>query len=93
MRAGKLGEIGISPFPAELVGRESFVIVPGRGTGRHAVRALLEQLEIEATDEQMDEITERVKQLALVLKNGLPTDVFTAVVREVLAQTSTGSAH
>ena len=23
----------------------------------------------------------------------LPTDVFTAVVREVLAQTSTGSAH
>ena len=85
MRTSALGEIGISPFPAELVGREPFVIVPGRGTGRHSVRALLEELEIEATDEQTDEITERVKQLALVLKNGLSADLFAGVVDEVLA--------
>lgn len=93
MRASNLGEVGLSPFPAELVGRESFVIVPGRGTGRHAVRALLEQLEITATDEQMDEITERVKQLALVLKNGLPPELFAAVVGEVLAGAATSGAH
>ena len=90
MRASEIGEIGISPFAAELVGREPFVIVPGRGTGRHSVRALLEKLEIEATDEQMDEITERVKQLALVLKNGLSTDLFAGVVGEVLDRTPPG---
>ena len=93
MRTSALGETGISPFPAELVGRESFVIVPGRGSGRHSVRALLEQLEIDATDEQMDEITERVKQLALVLKNGLPADVFAGVVHDVLARTPAASTH
>jgi isopropylmalate/homocitrate/citramalate synthase len=93
MRASTLGETGISPFPPELVGREPYVIVPGRGTGRHAVQALLRELQIEATDEQMDEITDRVKQLALVLKNALPADVFAAIVREVLPRAGTGSAH
>jgi len=84
MRESELGEIGFAPFVPSLVGQEPITIVPGRGTGRHSVSVLLEQLGLSAGEEEIREITERVKQVALVLKNGLPLPLFRDLAREVL---------
>ncbi len=86
MRKSELGEIGFAPFVPSLVGQEPITIVPGRGTGRHSVSVLLEQLGLSADEEEVREITERVKRLALVLKEGLPLQLFRDVALEVLGK-------
>jgi 2-isopropylmalate synthase len=84
MKGSELGEIGFAPFVPGLVGQEPITIVPGRGTGRHSAAALLDELGLKASDEEINEITQRVKSLALVLKNGLPKQLFRALALEVL---------
>jgi 2-isopropylmalate synthase len=84
MRDSQLGEIGFAPYLPELVGQEPITIIPGRGTGRHSVAALLDDLGMSANEEQIEEISERVKQHALVLKNGLPLQLFEDIARAVL---------
>ncbi len=84
MRESELGEIGFAPFDPSLVGQEPIAIVPGRGSGRHSVAALLSQLGLSAEEEGLQEITDRVKQVALVLKNALPLPLFRDLALEVL---------
>jgi isopropylmalate/homocitrate/citramalate synthase len=84
MRATNLGEVAFSPYPPEKVGQTPYEVIPGRGTGHHAVRELLERMHLAATDEQVAEIVERVKQVSLVLKNALPEPMFGNIVLEVL---------
>ncbi len=90
MRAAGFGELGMMPYSPGLVGQEPVTIVPGRGTGRHSVRVLLEQLGLSASEAQVDEITERVKQLALILKNGLSRELFRGVAVDVLGEGGAG---
>jgi isopropylmalate/homocitrate/citramalate synthase len=84
LRNTALGEIGFSPFLPEMVGHEPYRTIPGRGTGRHSVRAMLEAERLSASDEQVDQIVTRVKQLALVLKQALPEPAWQSLVSEVL---------
>ena len=84
MRDSELGEIGFAPYLPDLVGQDPITIVAGRGTGRHSVEALLDELGLSANDEQIEEIADRVKQLALVLKNGLPPQLFRDLASGVL---------
>jgi 2-isopropylmalate synthase len=91
MRDSELGEIGFAPYLPELVGQEPITIIPGRGTGRHSVEALLDDLGLSANEEQIEEISERVKQHALVLKNGLPLQLFEDIARAVLQTPGTSA--
>lgn len=84
MRDSELGEIGFAPYLPDLVGQEPITIVPGRGTGRHSVTALLDQLGLVADEQEIEQITARVKQVALVLKNALPLSLFYDLAHEML---------
>lgn len=86
LRESEVGEIGFTPFLPETVGQPPLTIVPGRGTGNHSTRAMLTAAGLSATDEQVAEITRRVKELALVLKNALPDSLFRALALEVLGE-------
>lgn len=86
MRTAGLGD-GAIPYQPSLAGRGPVEIIAGRGTGRRSARIMLDQLDLAASDEQVDEITERVKQMALLLKNGLSQEMFAAIAAEVLETT------
>lgn len=81
-----LGPLGLLPYLPETVGQTGPTVVPGRGSGRNAVQMLLASMGITATDEQVAAITERVKQMGLVLKNALPKEVFRDIVDDVLGR-------
>lgn len=51
------------PFTPELVGKRREIVI-GRGSGAHAVSAVLKNYGIRASDEQVAEITKRFKELA-----------------------------
>ncbi len=84
LRESPLGEAGFSPFSAETVGQAGYAVVAGRGTGHHSVAVLLDELGLSASEEQVAEIARRVKQVGLVLKSGLPMQLFGEIAREVL---------
>jgi 2-isopropylmalate synthase len=86
LRASDLGEIGFSPFLPEMVGHRPYRTIPGRGTGRHAVRSLLGREYGDASDAQVDKITAEVKRLALVLKQALPEAVWNGVVEQAMSE-------
>jgi 2-isopropylmalate synthase len=90
-RATPLGELALFPYPPELVGREGPTLVAGRGTGRNYVEMTLEELGLEATTAQAEEIVRRVKSVALRLKNALPAAVYHGIIREVLGAGTTAS--
>lgn len=92
-RATPLGDVALFPYPPALVGRDGPSLVAGRGTGRNFVEMTLEEMGLQATDAQVEEIVRQVKATALRLKNALPKAVFEGIVREVLAAgTGTSSA-
>jgi 2-isopropylmalate synthase len=84
-RATPLGDVALFPYPPALVGRDGPSLVAGRGTGRNFVEMTLEEMGLQATDAQIEEIVRRVKATALRLKNALPGTVFEGIIREVLA--------
>ncbi len=83
-RTTPLGDVALFPYPPALVGRDGPHLLPGRGTGRHYVEMSLEERGLQATDAQVEEIVQRVKSVALRLKNALPPAVYEGIVREVL---------
>ncbi len=84
-----LGEHALFPFPPAAVGHDRYQIVAGRGSGQNSVALFLEARGIEASADQLLEITRRVKHAGLMLKEAVPDNVLDAIIADVLA---TGSA-
>jgi len=72
----------IFPFPPESVGRKPASIIYGVGTGNASVAQLLESKGITASDQQMRQITERLKGLGRLLKNGVPDSMLQRVIED-----------
>jgi len=70
------------PFPPELVGRTRH-IAQGKHSGSHAIRAELALMGIKPTDEQFQEIFQRIKELGDKGKNVLDADVL-AIAENVM---------
>jgi isopropylmalate/citramalate/homocitrate synthase-like protein len=54
--------ITYEPFPPEYVGQTRRIVF-GKHTGKHGVKALLEQYGIQATEEQLAKIAEKIREL------------------------------
>jgi 2-isopropylmalate synthase len=67
----------------EDIGWEGTCIVIGKHSGKHAVETLLKKKGINASEEDINQITEKVKQLADEKKNVSEEDVF-EIVNEVI---------
>lgn len=74
---------GLLPYDPELVGN-TFKIVFGKKSGRHAIRWGLENLGLTATDEQVKKILGLVKERSMKLKRALSREEFEEVARKVL---------
>jgi len=70
------------PFSPETVGHEPYQVKLGRGTGLHSVRRVLKERNIEASDEQIAEIVDQVKQAGLIVKNALPNSLFENILKD-----------
>lgn len=79
--ANKL-KLGVGYLP-EFVGNK-FSVTLGKKSGAFSIRWRLEELGLEATDKQVDEILARVKQLAIRKKWGLTDDEFSKIYRDVV---------
>ncbi len=79
-----LGERPYSVFLPELIGRRGYKVVIGKGTGKSVVAKKLEQLGIKVNQEQLGEITRRIKREAGLRKWSLPDEAIEAIAREVL---------
>lgn len=66
--------ITYEPFPPEYVGQTRRIVF-GKHTGKHGVKALLEQLGINATEEQLVKISEKVRELGEQKKAVMEEDV------------------
>ncbi len=74
------------PFMPQLIGRDKYRFVLSKMSGQVSIKAKLEELGITATDEEIREITKRVKQEGITRK-GVVTDlVFIGVVNRVKHQ-------
>jgi len=74
----------IFPFAPETVGRKPATIIYGVGTGNASVAQLLESKGITASDEQMRRMTEQLKRLGRILKNGVPESMIQRVIDNCL---------
>jgi len=81
------GPLATEVFPLhwELMGQPSPQIVLGKGSGEDSVRAWLEELKLEASPEQVAEMTMRVKEKALAKKGLLTKEEFAALAWDVMA--------
>jgi 2-isopropylmalate synthase len=74
-------QYGLSYMP-EFVGNRFHVAI-GKKSGAHSIRWRLEDLGIEASDEQVDKILVEVKQEAIRKKRGLTDDEFMAIIKRL----------
>ncbi len=71
-------------FSPDLVGRmDKIHPVLGKNSGKSSIKLMLEQYGLEATDEQVLEILEKVKAEAYVTKSGVSDDMFLKFVNDV----------
>lgn len=78
----EVGRYGMHPYKPSITGREDLQIVAGRGTGHHSTNLFLQERGIEADEETVERITERIKQAALILKNALPKSLLDEIIAE-----------
>jgi len=71
------------PYLPEFVGNKFHVAI-GKKSGAHSIRWRLEDMGLNASDAQVDEILAKVKQKALAKKWGLTDEEFKAIVDETL---------
>ncbi len=79
----------IFPFPPNLVGRGSYSVRFGRGSGKNAVLMMLERLGYDVStisDESIDQLTEEIKRAGLILKSVLPESILLRIVRDVIGE-------
>jgi len=70
------------PYPPEMVGQARRIVI-GKLSGRHAIKAKLAELGIEATDEEVLKITDLVKSVSEERKSPLSDEEFMNLVRAV----------
>ena len=73
------------PYLPEFVGNK-FSVTLGKKSGAMSIRWRLEDLHLEATDEQVDQILAKVKETGVRKRRGLTDEEFVAIAREVLPQ-------
>ncbi len=88
MRKTEFGEQALLPYAPQAVGHDRYAVVAGRGSGQNSTAIFLEERCIEATPEQVAEITHRIKHAGLMLKNGLPQTVLDAIIEDVTGRRS-----
>lgn len=86
LKSSDIGQYGFFPFRPSTAGREEYVIIAGRGTGKRSVEVFLEERGVEADPETVDRIVARIKDAALVLKNGLPKTMLDQIIAEEIGR-------
>ncbi len=82
----KLGREGINPiypFSPEIVGQKPIYFVLGKGSGRASIKHFLDEVRIEATKEEIDQILEQVKDTSEVLKSPVSEETFLEIVSRI----------
>ena len=74
-------QYGLSYMP-EFVGNKFYVAI-GKKSGAHSIRWRLEDLSMNASDEQVEKILSKVKQQAIQMKRSLTDDEFMTIVKQV----------
>jgi len=72
------------PFTPELVGRQSYDVVYGKGVGRNMVVNFIKGMGLEATKDQAREIAEIIKTESLKIKGLVPEARVQEIVKEYL---------
>ena len=75
---------GNLPYMPELIGRKGYEVILGYGIGRTIIKDRLKKIGISATDEQMTEIAQRVKEAASLRKWSVPDWEFEEIVKKVV---------
>ncbi len=83
-----LGSSYVFPFPPEAVGQPANSVVYGRGSGRHGVNAMLKARGYSPSEDNVNEVTEAIKEAGLMLKTGLPPSVLDAIITRVMDATT-----
>jgi isopropylmalate/homocitrate/citramalate synthase len=86
LRSSEIGQYGFFPFRPGIVGREEYVVIPGRGTGKRSVELFLEERGLDADQDTIDRIVGRIKDAALVLKNALPKTMLDQIIVEEIGR-------
>ena len=86
LKSSEIGQYGFFPFRPGLAGREEYVVIAGRGTGKRSVEVFLEERGLEAGQDTIDRIVGRIKDVALVLKNGLPKTMLDQIIVEEIGR-------
>jgi 2-isopropylmalate synthase len=82
LKRSEIGQYGMFPYRPGIAGREEYVVIPGRGTGRRSVEVFLEERGLAADEDTVDRIVIRIKDAALVLKNALPKSMLDQIIAE-----------
>jgi isopropylmalate/homocitrate/citramalate synthase len=77
-------KISVQPFMPEVVGQEPFKLVLGKNSGKATIEYFLDKLGFQATDEQIEEIMDRVKFEGRVQKSLISESQFAGICKEVL---------
>jgi isopropylmalate/homocitrate/citramalate synthase len=86
LKNSDIGQHGFFPFRPSIAGREEYVVIAGRGTGKRSVEVFLEERGLEADADTIDRIVARIKDVALVLKNGLPKTMLDQIIAEEIGR-------
>jgi 2-isopropylmalate synthase len=71
------------PYPPEMVGRKRTIIL-GKLSGHHAVKMKLQQIGVNASDDVIFKILDRVKSLSEEKNRSITEEEFQKIVREVM---------
>ena len=77
--------ITYEPYPPELVGQRRRLVI-GKLSGRHAIKAKLEELGIFVSEEELTKITEAVKAASEERKSALSDEQFLKLIEDVLGR-------
>jgi isopropylmalate/homocitrate/citramalate synthase len=83
-----LGGEAFFPFKPAIVGRGAHVVIPGRGVGSRSIRLFLEQRGIEADDETVHRLVDRIKKMALVFKDAVPDRFVEQIIAEEIRRSA-----
>jgi 2-isopropylmalate synthase len=81
------------PFKPGTVGRGPHQVIPGRGVGGRSIRLFLEERGIEASDEEVRRMVDRVKTLSLTFKDAVPQRMLDQIIAEETGNRPASAAH
>jgi methanogen homocitrate synthase len=76
--------ITVQPFLPQLVGQDPIKLVLGKNSGKATVEYFLDKLAFEATDDQVKEITDRVKREGRLQRALLTESQFARICKEII---------